>query len=92
MGGRKELKCPKCESLESQVFDSRAPLSHRGHKIGKPVPTYKEQREDFIPYIWRRRKCLACGHRFSTREYTIKNLVDFNKQSYLKMIDELMPD
>ena len=41
------------------------------------------------PYVYRRRVCLSCGHRFTTREYTIPDLIAFGKQGYLDMIDDL---
>ena len=78
------MKCTKCGSLENQVNNTRTRLSTRGHNI--------DSKASSIPFTWRSRTCLSCGHKFSTREYTIPDLIAFGKQGYLKIIDDLTPN
>ena len=67
------MKCEKCGGLEIKVRET----------------IYKEWDNETKPYTYRRRLCLSCGHRFTTREYTIPDLIAFGKQGYLEMIEDL---
>ena len=74
------MKCTKCESLDIKVLETK----HR-----KAEQTIGFRNKSITPYVYRRRVCLSCGHRFTTREYTIPDLIAFGKQGYLEMIDDL---
>ena len=74
--GRRFMKCTKCGSTNLTVRKS----------------VYKEWDNETKPYTYRRRLCLSCSNRFSTREYTIPDLIAFGKQGYLEMIDDLTPN
>ena len=67
------MKCPNCSSSNLTVRKT----------------IYKEWDNETKPYTYRRRLCISCGHRFTTREYTIPDLIAFGKQGYLEMIDDL---
>ena len=57
--------------------------------IRKAEQTKGFRNKSITPYVYRRRVCLSCGHRFTTREYTIPDLIAFGKQGYLEMIEDL---
>ena len=77
------MKCIKCESLDVKVRETI---------YRKAEQTKGFRNKSITPYVYRRRVCLSCGHRFTTREYTIPDLIAFGKQGYLEMIDDLMPN
>ena len=74
------MKCTKCESLDVKVRETI---------YRKAEQTKGFRNKSSTPYVYRRRVCLSCGHRFTTREYTIPDLIAFGKQGYLEMIDDL---
>jgi len=73
------LKCTKCGSLENQVNNTRTRLSTRGHNI--------DSKASSIPFTWRSRTCLSCGHKYSTYEL---RTVDYASDGFLKMLDDLI--
>ena len=73
----------KCESLDIKVRETK-------HRKAEQTKGFRNKSD--TPYVYRRRVCLSCGHKFSTREYTIPDLIAFGKQGYLKMIDDLTPN
>ena len=77
--------CPnkECRSLNTKNLQTR-------NRSGKPNPINKNKAN--IPYTKRYRVCLDCRKRYSTREYTIPDLIAFGKQGYLEMIDDLTPN
>ena len=74
------MKCTKCESLDIKVRETK-------HRKAEQTKGFRNKSD--TPYVYRRRVCLSCGHKFSTREYTIPDLIAFGKQGYLEMIDDL---
>ena len=72
------MKCTKCGSLENQVNNTRTRLSTRGHNI--------DLQDGSIPFIWRSRTCLVCGHKYSTYEM---RTADYSSDGFLKMIQDL---
>tara|TARA_Y100000004_G_scaffold177542_1_gene219229 strand:- start:48 stop:284 length:237 start_codon:yes stop_codon:yes gene_type:complete len=74
------MKCEKCGGLEVKVRETI---------YRKAEQTKGFRNKSSTPYVYRRRVCLSCGHRFTTREYTIPDLIAFGKQGYLEMIDDL---
>ena len=74
------MKCEKCESLDIKVLQT----IYRKAELIKGF-----RNKSSTPYVYRRRVCLSCGHRFTTREYTIPDLIAFGKQGYLEMIEDL---
>lgn len=82
MGGRL-MKCTKCESLDIKVRETK-------HRKAEQTKGFRNKSD--TPYVYRRRVCLSCGHKFSTREYTIPDLIAFGKKGYLEMIDDLTPN
>ena len=74
------MKCEKCGSLEIKVCETI---------YRKAEQTKGLRNKSITPYVYRRRVCLSCGHRFTTREYTIPDLIAFGKQGYLEMIEDL---
>ena len=77
------MKCTKCESLDIKVRETK-------HRKAEQTKGFRNKSD--TPYVYRRRVCLSCGHKFSTREYTIQDLIAFGKQGYLEMIDDLTPN
>ena len=77
---QRTMKCTKCESLDIKVRETI---------YRKAEQTKGFRNKSSTPYVYRRRVCLSCGHRFTTREYTIPDLIAFGKQGYLEMIDDL---
>ena len=76
------MKCPKCESLDVKVRETI---------YRKAEQTKGFRNKSSTPYVYRRRVCLSCGHRFTTREYTIPDLIEFAKLPEIKRVDDLMP-
>ena len=76
------MKCIKCESLDIKVRETI---------YRKAEPTKGFRNKSSTPYVYRRRVCLSCGHRFTTREYTIPDLIEFAKLPEIKRVDDLMP-
>jgi len=76
--------CPnkECRSLNTKNLQTR-------NRSGKPNPINKNKAN--IPYTNRYRVCLDCGKRYSTREYTIPDLIEFAKLPEIKRVDDLMP-
>jgi len=74
--------CPYCRSLKTKNLETR-------FRTGKPNPINKNKAN--IPYTSRRRECLECGKRYTTREYTIPDLIEFAKLPEIKRVDDLMP-
>ena len=76
--------CPnkECRSLNTKNLQTR-------NRSGKPNPINKNKAN--IPYTKRYRVCLDCGKRYSTREYTIPDLIEFAKLPEVKRVDDLMP-
>ena len=77
------MKCEKCGGLEIKVLETI---------YRKAEQTKGFRNKSSTPYVYRRRVCLSCGHRFTTREYTIPDLIAFGKRGYLEMIDDLTPN
>jgi len=73
------MKCPKCNSLENEVNNTRTRLSTRGHNI--------DTKDSSIPFIWRSRTCLSCKHKYSTYEL---RTIDYASDGFLKMLDDLI--
>ena len=76
------MKCTKCGSLDVKVRETI---------YRKAEQTKGFRNKSSTPYVYRRRVCLSCGHRFTTREYTIPDLIEFAKLPEIKRVDELMP-
>ena len=76
------MKCTKCESLDVKVRETI---------YRKAEQTKGFRNKSITPYVYRRRVCLSCGHRFTTREYTIPDLIEFAKLPEIKRVDDLMP-
>ena len=74
------MKCEKCGGLEIKVRETI---------YRKAEQTKGFRNKSSTPYVYRRRVFLSCGHRFTTREYTIPDLIAFGKQGYLEMIEDL---
>lgn len=74
------MKCEKCGSQDIKVRETI---------YRKAEQTKGFRNKSSTPYVYRRRVCLSCGHRFTTREYTIPDLIAFGKQGYLEMIEDL---
>ena len=74
--------CPNCRSLNTKNLETR-------FRSGKPNRNNKNKAN--IPYTYRRRECLDCGKRYTTREYTFVDLIAFAKLPELQRIDDLMP-
>jgi|TARA_R100001460_G_C3495564_1_gene169805 transcriptional regulator NrdR family protein len=74
--------CPNCRSLNTKNLETR-------FRSGKPNPINKNKAN--IPYTSRRRECIDCGKRYTTREYNIVDLIAFAKLPELQRIDDLMP-
>ena len=53
------MKCPKCNSENVIVYNSR---------------TYADN------HVWRRRKCLDCEYRFSTKELTLTEIAQLENR------------
>ena len=77
------MKCTKCESLDVKVRETK-------HRKAEQTKGFRNKSD--TPYVYRRRVCLSCGNKFSTREYTIPDLIAFGKKGYLEMIDDLTPN
>ena len=82
--GKEMSVCPnkECRSLNTKNLQTR-------NRSGKPNPINKNKAN--IPYTKRYRVCLDCGKRYSTREYTIPDLIEFAKLPEIKRVDDLMP-
>ena len=78
--GARLMKCEKCGGFEIKVRETI---------YRKAEQTKGFRNKSSTPYVYRRRVCLSCGHRFTTREYTIPDLIAFGKQGYLEMIEDL---
>ena len=76
------MKCEKCGGLEVKVRET----IYRKAEVTKGF-----RNKSITPYVYRRRVCLSCGHRFTTREYTIPDLIEFAKLPEIKRVDDLMP-
>ncbi len=74
--------CPNCRGRNTKNLETR-------FRSGKPNPVNKNKAN--IPYTSRRRECIDCGKRYTTREYTIPDLLKFAKLPLLKRVDDLMP-
>ena len=72
------MKCPKCNSLDNQVNNTRTRLSTRGHNI--------DTKDSSIPFIWRSRTCLVCGNKYSTYEIRTQ---DYGVEGFKQMIEDL---